>query len=74
MSAEAYRRVQKTAESPRETEYRVFAQVTAALIKARDTQAQGADLVSALDWNRRIAGERTRADDLRILGRAFFGG
>lgn len=54
MSAEAYRRVQKTAESPRETEYRVFAQVTAALIKARDSQAQGTELVAALDWNRRL--------------------
>jgi flagellar biosynthesis activator protein FlaF len=54
MSLEAYRRAQKTAESPRETEYRIFAQVTAALIKARDTHALGADLVHALDWNRRL--------------------
>ncbi|MFN8548426.1 MAG: glycosyltransferase [Candidatus Eisenbacteria bacterium] len=27
----------------------------------------------ALDWNRRIASERTRADELRILAHAFFG-
>ncbi|MEX6726058.1 flagellar biosynthesis regulator FlaF [Parapedomonas caeni] len=54
MSLQAYRRVQQVAESPRQTEYRLFAQVTGALIKARDTQATGAPLVEALDWNRRM--------------------
>ena len=54
MSLEAYRRTQKTAESPRQVEYRLFAQVTAALIEAQATQAQGARLIDVLDWNRRL--------------------
>ena len=54
MGLEAYRRVQKVAESPRAAEYRLFGQVTAALIRARDQQLTGAALVDALDWNRRL--------------------
>jgi flagellar protein FlaF len=54
MGLEAYRKVQKAAESPRETEYRLFGQVTGALIKAREDAASGADLVKVLDWNRRL--------------------
>ncbi len=54
MGLEAYRRVQKVAESPREAEYRLFAQVTAALLKADSEQHSGAQLVQTLDWNRRI--------------------
>jgi flagellar biosynthesis activator protein FlaF len=54
MGLEAYRRVQRVAESPRAAEYRLFGQVTAALIRARDEQLSGAALVDALDWNRRL--------------------
>lgn len=54
MSLEAYRRAQKTAESPRETEYRLFARVTTALIDAQTKGVGGSDLVDALDWNRRL--------------------
>jgi flagellar biosynthesis activator protein FlaF len=54
MSLEAYRRVQKTAESPRETEYRLFARVTAALMDAQRSGASGGPLVEQLDWNRRL--------------------
>ncbi len=54
MGLEAYRRVQKTAESPRETEYRLFAQVTGALITAKDKGLKGAELIDSLDWNRRL--------------------
>jgi flagellar biosynthesis activator protein FlaF len=54
MGLEAYRRVQRTAENPRQAEYRLFAQVTAALIKARDEKLTLAPLVDALDWNRRL--------------------
>lgn len=54
MSLEAYRRVQKAAEPPRQTEYRLFGQVTGALMQARDNQSTGAALMEALDWNRRL--------------------
>lgn len=54
MSLEAYRRVQKVAESPREAEYRLFAQVTSALLKAEAEKHSGVILVDTLDWNRRI--------------------
>jgi len=54
MSLQAYRRVQQVAESPRQTEYRLFAQVTGALINAKETQASGGALMEALDWNRRL--------------------
>jgi len=54
MSLQAYRRVQQVAESPRQTEYRLFAQVTGALIRAKETQASGGALMEALDWNRRL--------------------
>ena len=54
MGLEAYQRVQKTAESPREAEYRLFAQVTAALLNAQSRQLTGPALVDALDWNRRM--------------------
>ncbi len=54
MGLEAYRRVQRTAESPRQSEYRLFAQVTAALIKARDEKLTLVPLIDTLDWNRRL--------------------
>ncbi len=55
MSLQAYRQASTQAESPRETEYRLFAQVTLALMEA--AKADPNDLgarVDALDWNRRI--------------------
>src|ERR1700748_2373055 len=55
MSLQAYRQASKQAESPRETEYRLFAQVTLALMEA--AKADPRDLparVDALDWNRRV--------------------
>ncbi len=54
MSLDAYRRSQAATESPRETEYRLFAQVTAAMIEARDKGYTGAKLMESLDWNRRL--------------------
>lgn len=55
MSLQAYQRAATSAESPRETEYRLFAQVTLALMEAakRDPIEIGAR-VDALDWNRRV--------------------
>jgi flagellar biosynthesis activator protein FlaF len=54
MGLEQYQRTQRQAESPRETEYRLFAQVTAALMRAHDQNLTGPALVDALDWNRRL--------------------
>ncbi|MFZ5608508.1 MAG: flagellar biosynthesis regulator FlaF [Pseudomonadota bacterium] len=54
MSLDAYRKAQTVSESPRQTEYRIFAQVTRALIQAKESAASGRELISALDWNRRL--------------------
>ena len=54
MSYQAYQKAQQSSESPSQVEYRLFAQVTNALIEARDKNFSGADLVKALDWNRRM--------------------
>jgi flagellar protein FlaF len=55
MSLQAYQQAATRAESPREMEYRLFAQVTRALLEAaaleRTEVARRAD---ALDWNRRV--------------------
>ena len=55
MSLRAYQRAAERAETPRETEYRLFGEVTRSLMAAAegpvdDLQAQ----VKALDWNRRL--------------------
>lgn len=55
MSLQAYQRVAAQAESTRETEYRLFGQVTRALIEA--AQLDEGDVrgrMDALDWNRRL--------------------
>ena len=55
MSLQAYQRTATSAESPRETEYRLFAQVTLALMDA--AKCDPTDIggrINALDWNRRV--------------------
>jgi flagellar protein FlaF len=55
MSLQAYHQAATRAESPRQTEYRLFAQVTMALMEA--AKADPSDLaarIDALDWNRRV--------------------
>ena len=55
MSLKAYAQAAQRAEQPRETEYRLFAQVTRALIEAEKlppTEIQ--KRADALDWNRRV--------------------
>ena len=55
MSLQAYQQAATRAESPRETEYRLFAQVTLALMEA--AKREPTDLrgrIDALDWNRRV--------------------
>src|ERR1700709_1333648 len=54
MTLQAYRNVQRAVEDPRATEYRLFGQVTGALLDAKTSNAQGAPLVEAIDWNRRL--------------------
>jgi flagellar protein FlaF len=55
MSLQAYQRTATQAEDPRQLEYRLFGQVTRALIDA--SQADPLDVrtrIDALDWNRRL--------------------
>lgn len=55
MSLQAYKKTASQAESPRETEYRLFAQVTRALIAASKVdKSHIAVRIDALDWNRRV--------------------
>ena len=54
MSLKAYQQAQIATENPRVTEYRLFGQVTGALLNAKETQAAGTPLVEAVDWNRRL--------------------
>ena len=55
MSLKAYQKAQSSAEQPRDTEYRLFAQVTLALIEANKTgRANIPALIDAVDWNRRL--------------------
>ena len=56
MSLQTYQQTQTTTEAPRQTEYRLFAQVTRGLLRVAD---QGEDvgrgaLVKAIDHNRRL--------------------
>jgi flagellar protein FlaF len=55
MSLRAYQRAATRVESPRETEYRLFAQVTLALMDAAKADPSDASArLDALDWNRRV--------------------
>lgn len=55
MSLQAYQQAAQRAESPRDTEYRLFGEVTRALLEA--SAAEPTDFntrIKALDWNRRL--------------------
>jgi flagellar protein FlaF len=54
MSLRAYQQAAARSESPRETEYRIFGQVTRALLDAAQTPDDLAKRIDALDWNRRL--------------------
>lgn len=55
MSLQAYQKARSSAESPRDAEYRLFGQVTAALIEAgQKGRADMRKLIDAIDWNRRM--------------------
>jgi flagellar protein FlaF len=55
MSLRAYQQAARRAEHPRDSEYRLFAQVTRALIDAKDAPLDDYQTrMDALDWNRRM--------------------
>ena len=55
MSLQAYQQAATRAEGPRDIEYRLFAQVTRALIEAAElSPAEIGARADALDWNRRV--------------------
>jgi len=54
MSLKAYKAAQTATEDPRVTEYRLFGQVTGALLTAKESNAVGGPLVEAVEWNRRL--------------------
>ena len=55
MSLQAYKTAATRAENPRETEYRLFGQVTRALIHASTVDPSDVPTrIDALDWNRRV--------------------
>jgi len=55
MSLQAYQQASQRAEGPRETEYRLFGEVTRALIAASEADPLDfAGRMKALDWNRRL--------------------
>ena len=54
MPVQAYQKAQRAAENPRSAEYRLFGQVTGALIEVQSAGAKGRPLIDALDWNRRL--------------------
>jgi len=54
MSLNAYKSAQAATEDPRVTEYRLFGQVTGALLNAKESNAIGTQLIDAIDWNRQL--------------------
>jgi len=55
MSLQAYKQAAQRAESPREAEYRLFGEVTRALIQAAELdRTQIAERMDALHWNRQL--------------------
>ena len=54
MSVHKYKSAQSTTETPRQTEYRLFAEITRALIGAKDNDRLDSSFFEAIDWNRRL--------------------
>jgi flagellar biosynthesis activator protein FlaF len=70
MSLAAYQTAQKRAETPRELEYRLFAQVTRALVEIEQLpRTEIARRMDVLDWNRRVWSFMANecADDSNLL-------
>lgn len=71
MSLNVYQQTLKTTESPRNTEYRLFAEITRDLMAAHQRGGVDATLVEAIDRNRKlwIALAADCADDNNLLPR-----
>lgn len=54
MTLTAYKKAQVNTEDPRSTEYRLFGQVTGALIDAQKNGVTGGPLAETVDWNRQL--------------------
>ncbi|HWA04254.1 MAG TPA: flagellar biosynthesis regulator FlaF [Rhizomicrobium sp.] len=54
MTLQAYKNTQRITEDSRTTEYRLFGQVTGALIDAKQSGQGGGPLVDAVDWNKKL--------------------
>ncbi|SRR5579862_7101200 len=54
MTLQAYKNTQRITEDSRTTEYRLFGQVTGALIDAQRNRQSGSPLVEAVDWNKKL--------------------
>ncbi len=73
MSLKAYQTARERAESPRETEYRLFGEVTRSLMAAAEASADDLQTRTiALDWNRRLwttlASDCSRKDNALPVG------
>ncbi|MBC8241534.1 MAG: flagellar biosynthesis regulator FlaF [Alphaproteobacteria bacterium] len=53
MSLHSYEVAQNTTETPRQTEYRLFAQVTRALLECQNAETKS-PVAKAIHWNRRL--------------------
>ncbi|HEV2650160.1 MAG TPA: flagellar biosynthesis regulator FlaF [Rhizomicrobium sp.] len=54
MTLKAYQNAQTVTENPRATEYRLFGQVTGALIDAQKPEIGPGERAEAIDWNRKL--------------------
>jgi len=55
MSLQAYQKATQRSETPRDAEYRLFGEVTRALMEAAEVDADDVNTrIQALDWNRRL--------------------
>lgn len=54
MTLQAYQNTQRITEDSRSAEYRLFGQVTGALIDAQKKGQDAAPLVDAVDWNKKL--------------------
>lgn len=54
MSIKAYQRAATQAETPRDLEYRAFGQVTAGLVRVKESGGSTVQVAEALDANRRL--------------------
>ncbi|WP_417520151.1 flagellar biosynthesis regulator FlaF [Minwuia sp.] len=54
MSLQAYSKAQRVAENPRDTEYRLFAEITRRLMDAKDLPRHAPEVINAVHRNKRL--------------------